>query len=39
MFNLDGNVSDVAIFRNLPYKQLGGIISPSIGKLTRLQRL
>lgn len=25
--------------RNLPYKQLGGIISPSIGKLTRLQRL
>ncbi|XP_010678588.1 LRR receptor-like serine/threonine-protein kinase FEI 2 isoform X2 [Beta vulgaris subsp. vulgaris] len=24
---------------NLPYKQLGGIISPSIGKLTRLQRL
>ncbi|KAM7274311.1 hypothetical protein ACFE04_028975 [Oxalis oulophora] len=24
---------------NLPYMQLGGIISPSIGKLTRLQRL
>ncbi|RYR32021.1 hypothetical protein Ahy_B01g057000 isoform B [Arachis hypogaea] len=26
-------------FINLPYMQLGGIISPSIGKLTRLQRL
>ena len=25
--------------RNLPYMQLGGIISPSIGKLSRLQRL
>ncbi|XP_059303879.1 LRR receptor-like serine/threonine-protein kinase FEI 2 [Lycium ferocissimum] len=24
---------------NLPYMQLGGIISPSVGKLTRLQRL
>ncbi|XP_030531392.1 LRR receptor-like serine/threonine-protein kinase FEI 2 [Rhodamnia argentea] len=24
---------------NLPYQQLGGIISPSIGKLSRLQRL
>ncbi|MED6216856.1 hypothetical protein PIB30_012025 [Stylosanthes scabra] len=26
-------------FINLPYMQLGGIISPSIGKLSRLQRL
>lgn len=26
-------------FRNLPYMELGGIISPSIGKLSRLQRL
>ncbi|KAJ1438972.1 Protein kinase domain [Sesbania bispinosa] len=25
--------------KNLPYMQLGGIISPSIGKLSRLQRL
>ncbi|KAK9748016.1 hypothetical protein RND81_02G029900 [Saponaria officinalis] len=31
----DNNV----IVINLPYMQLGGIISPSIGKLTRLQRL
>lgn len=29
----------LVLFRNLPYMQLGGIISPSIGKLSRLQRL
>ncbi|XP_065876862.1 LRR receptor-like serine/threonine-protein kinase FEI 2 [Euphorbia lathyris] len=32
---LDQRVSSI----NLPYMQLGGIISPSIGKLIRLQRL
>ncbi|XP_023515677.1 LRR receptor-like serine/threonine-protein kinase FEI 2 [Cucurbita pepo subsp. pepo] len=31
----DSRVSSI----NLPYMQLGGIISPSIGKLSRLQRL
>jgi len=29
----------VLFFRNLPYLQLGGILSPSIGKLSGLQRL
>ena len=28
-----------SLCRNLPYMQLGGIISPSIGRLDKLQRL
>lgn len=32
-------VLSFGFFRNLPYMQLGGIISPSIGKLNKLQRL
>ncbi|KAJ8423170.1 hypothetical protein Cgig2_020969 [Carnegiea gigantea] len=33
------NVPGNWLFRNLPFMQLGGIISPSIGKLSKLQRL
>lgn len=33
------HVSLCPFCRNLPYMQLGGIISPSIGRLSRLQRL
>lgn len=38
-FNISEPISWFGFWRNLPYMQLSGIISPSVGKLSSLQRL